>query len=90
MRIQNIQSITQAYGMQNQGVGYVKKEEKNDEVKFSQVAKDYNYAYKLAKQTPDVRTVKVQDIQARIEAGTYTIDAKKVSEKIIEHIDIKG
>lgn len=35
---------------------------------------------------PEVRESKVREIQQRIDAGTYTVDARKVAEAILKHL----
>lgn len=90
MRVDTIKNVTQAYGVQTQGVPNAKVARPKDEVNLSAKACDFQYAYKLAKQVPDTRQEKIDAIKASIQTGTYTVDAKKVSEKIIGQIDIQG
>lgn len=90
MRIQSINHITKAYGIQTQGMPNVQKTDKKDEVNISNKANDFQYAFKLASQVADVRQDKIEDIKARMQAGTYSVAAKEVSEKIVRQIDIQG
>ena len=90
MRIDGINKLTQAYGMQTQGCVINKKINQKDEIQLSTVARDFQYASKMVKQVPDIREEKVNEIRARIEAGTYSIDAKKVSEKIVSQMDLQA
>lgn len=90
MRINKISSITEMY--KSQSIAPVQKVKANqkDEVIFSPQALEIQNAYKAAKASPDVRAEKVAAIKEQIKSGTYTIDAKAVSEKIISRFDIKG
>lgn len=90
MRINKVNSITEIYKAQS--VAPVKKSKANqkDEVIFSKEALEIQNAYKAAKTAPDVRMEKVAAIKEQIKSGTYTIDAKAVSEKILSRFDVKG
>ncbi len=64
-------------------------------VQISESAKDrveaQKRAFDIAKATPDIREDRVADIKSRIQAGTYQIDAGKISdgmlrEAIMEHL----
>ncbi|MGL4362144.1 MAG: flagellar biosynthesis anti-sigma factor FlgM [Cellulosilyticaceae bacterium] len=90
MRIDGVKHITKAYEQYNQNVAKTKIEQQKDKVELSQQALDIQKAYKLAKQQPDIRQEKVDAIKERIQSGTYTIDAKEVSEKIMSQLDIRG
>jgi len=43
----------------------------------------YEFAARAVAQAPDIRTDKVADIEARINAGTYKVDAESVAEAMI-------
>lgn len=90
MRINNVNSITEIYKAQS--VAPVKKNKpgQKDEVIFSPQALEIQNAYKAAKASPDIRAEKVAAIKEQIKSGTYTIDAKAVSEKMLSSFDIKG
>ncbi|MGL6173162.1 MAG: flagellar biosynthesis anti-sigma factor FlgM [Cellulosilyticaceae bacterium] len=90
MRINKMSSITEMY--KSQSIAPVQKVKANqkDEVIFSPQALEIQNAHKAAKASPDVRAEKVAAIKEQIKSGTYTIDAKAVSEKIISRLDIKG
>jgi flagellar biosynthesis anti-sigma factor FlgM len=37
-------------------------------------------------QLPEVREAKVREIKQRVDAGTYTVDPRRVAEKILKEI----
>ena len=43
----------------------------------------YEFAARAVANTPDIRADKVADIEARIQAGTYKVDAESVAEAMI-------
>ncbi|MBS4535789.1 flagellar biosynthesis anti-sigma factor FlgM [Clostridium sp. D2Q-14] len=63
---------------------------KKDEFTISKEAKDIQRAFKIAKESPDIRKEKVEEIKARYDSGNYNIDPKKVVEKMIEDIKIRN
>jgi negative regulator of flagellin synthesis FlgM len=54
-----------------------------DKVQLSGRSKEIARAQDLVKSTPEVRTDKVADIKAKIEAGTYNVKAVKVADAIL-------
>jgi len=56
---------------------------KGDSVQFSDEAKLRTEAFKTASSTPDVRRSKVEEIKARIAAGEYEIDSRKIAENLV-------
>ena len=52
-------------------------------VQLSQRSKEIRLAQQAIDFEPDIRLEKVQDIAARVQAGTYEIDADKVAEKMV-------
>ncbi len=90
MRIQSLNRITQAYQVQKQNKVDRVDNTKRDEVRVSDKARDYQYAYKLAMQEPAVREDKVAALKDSIESGTYTKSAEEVSKKILGQLDIRG
>lgn len=91
MRIDKINQVNKLYGAQTM-VPPTKQMGKmgKDKVSFSEVGKDIQFAAKLAKEVPDVRQDKIEAIKERIKSGTYNVDAKEVSEKIVRQFDIRG
>ncbi len=60
----------------------VKKSEK-DKYELSDTAKLYNTAKAAVNEASDVRLDKVNDIKARMAAGTYNISSEAVAEKML-------
>jgi negative regulator of flagellin synthesis FlgM len=54
-----------------------------DRVTLSDGAKLVGVATKTASEASDVRTDKVADLKAQVEAGTYQPDSKKIAEKML-------
>jgi len=57
-----------------------------DRVDISSRSKDIADIMSAINQLPDVRLDKVQQVQASIEAGTYSVDSGKVADKILQNI----
>lgn len=55
----------------------------NDRIEFSQAAKSYQTAKSAVSNASDVRYDKVEQIKAKMAAGTYNISAEAVADKII-------
>lgn len=62
---------------------------KRDELTISAPAKDFQTVMKAVRALPDVREEKVTEIGAKMEAGTYKVEAKDVSAKIIASLMAK-
>ncbi|NLZ55037.1 MAG: flagellar biosynthesis anti-sigma factor FlgM [Thermoanaerobacteraceae bacterium] len=58
----------------------------SDKVSLSDDVREFTHAVKLASQVEDVRVDKVEELKARIKAGTYNIDGKLVADKLVEEI----
>lgn len=56
----------------------------SDKLEISQTAKDYQVAKQIVVRTPDVREDRVNDIKARMDAGTYNINAQEVADKLVD------
>lgn len=54
-----------------------------DNVKISEVGKDYNIAQKALKNVPDVRQDKVDAVMAKMEKGDYEVKGDDIASKII-------
>lgn len=89
MRITGVNRINEIYKSQTMKMEQTKVTKK-DEVQLSTLAKDYQYAFKAAKEVPDIREKEVESIKERISSGTYNVDAKEVCEKIMSRFDMKG
>ena len=57
----------------------------SDQVQISTRAKEFQRAYELVAQTPDVRTEKVAKLQDAINTGTYNVRGEQVATKLITH-----
>ncbi|MCX7780176.1 MAG: flagellar biosynthesis anti-sigma factor FlgM [Negativicutes bacterium] len=89
MNIKQIQNILKAYGDQNK-VGKTAKSEKSspvmkqDEVILSSRAQSAGQVYTGLYSVPEVREDKVREFAAKIEAGTYYVDAKAIAAKMLQ------
>ena len=57
-----------------------------DKVQLSEQAKEKAYARDIVNSTPEIRAEKVADIKARVEAGTYDVNATAVADKFIKSV----
>jgi negative regulator of flagellin synthesis FlgM len=58
---------------------------------ISSRAKEFSKAKEVAAATPDVREEKVAELKRRIAAGTYSVDAQAVADKMVnEHLKAGG
>jgi flagellar biosynthesis anti-sigma factor FlgM len=64
----------------------VKNTSPKDRVDISSRSKEIADIMSAIDQLPDVRTNKVQEVQKSVEAGTYSVDASKVADKILKNI----
>lgn len=87
MRIQNdgINKILNIY--KNQGnvskTNKLQKSDKRDELNISNEAHEFQLAMKAVKDQPEIREKKVEELKRQIESGTYSVDAKKIAEKMM-------
>ncbi len=87
MRITGISNIINTYNVQKTAAVEAKKSIKNkDEINISETAKEYQIARKAVMQSSDIREDKINEIKNRIQAGTYKVDAKEISDKIVNTI----
>ncbi len=54
-----------------------------DRVEFSDEAKLRTEAYSTASNTSDIRRDKVEEIKARIAAGEYQMDSRKIAQNLV-------
>lgn len=64
----------------------IKKTNTSDTVDISQKSKEIADIMSKVDQLPDVREAKVQEIKQSVDAGTYTIDPRRVAERILKEI----
>jgi negative regulator of flagellin synthesis FlgM len=64
----------------------VKKTNTSDTVDISQRSKEIADIMSSVNQLPDVREAKVQEIKRNVDAGTYTVDPRRVAERILKEI----
>lgn len=57
-----------------------------DTIEISPQSKQVADIKSAVNQLPDVRESKVQEIKQSVDAGTYTVDAQKVAEKILKEL----
>lgn len=57
----------------------------SDQVRISTRAKEFQRAYELIAQAPDIRTEKVAPLQEAIKTGTYNVRGEQVADKLITH-----
>lgn len=61
-----------------------------DKVSISSKAKDVAKATKIAKAAPDVDEEKVARLKAAIQSGTYSVDADKIADRLVdEHMSTR-
>jgi negative regulator of flagellin synthesis FlgM len=56
-----------------------------DQVRISTRAKEFQRAYELVVQAPDIRADKVTPLEEAIKTGTYNVRGEQVANKIIAH-----
>jgi flagellar biosynthesis anti-sigma factor FlgM len=56
-----------------------------DKVTLSAAARLHTTAHAAASNAPDVRQEKVNSIKERVDSGSYTVDSKKVAQKLLEN-----
>ena len=64
----------------------VKKTNPSDTVEISSRSKEIADIMSAVNQLPDVREGKVQEVKQSVDAGTYTVDPRRVAEKILKEI----
>ena len=92
MKIHN-NSINKVLNMYNNQVNTNKANKsqegkKADQLNISPEARDFQLAMKQVKNQPEIRTEKVEEIKKQIQAGTYKVDAKAISEKMMRDANI--
>jgi negative regulator of flagellin synthesis FlgM len=59
--------------------------EREDQVRISDRAKEFQLLSELVAQTPDVRADKVEKLQAALKSGAYNVRGEQVADKVIAH-----
>ena len=95
MEIQSVLTGIQTYkqnGIEKNKASQYKKtgtSDIGDQVTFSSRARLFHESLKVAKQSPDVRQEKIEELKAKIEAGEYQIDEHQIARKLLqEEMDI--
>ena len=71
--------------VKNQAPAAVPAPDTSDQVRISTRAKEFQRAYELVAQAPDIRTEKVAKLQEAISTGTYNVRGEQVADKLITH-----
>jgi flagellar biosynthesis anti-sigma factor FlgM len=83
-----ITNETQTLGRENRAKGQADQQpvetQTGDRVHLSDRSKEIARAQDISNQAPDVRTEKVEDIKARIKAGTYNVSAVLVADAMLK------
>lgn len=88
MRIDAYNTISQVYKTSTYAKekNIAARKSEKDKYEISDTAKLYNTAKTAVSKASDVRTDKVNDIKARIAAGTYNISSQAVAEKMLSSV----
>ncbi len=81
--IGNIQSMMNVYKNQGLKSSESKSASRMDEVQISSEALDFQTVLNAAKNIPDIRQDKVNELKQQIDSGTYRVDAHKIAEKML-------
>lgn len=73
----------------NNAYGTTSVPSQKDELTISSQAKDFSLVMNALRKVPDVRAEKVAEFSSAVEAGTYSVPAKDVSDKIIAALSAK-
>jgi flagellar biosynthesis anti-sigma factor FlgM len=82
---QSTQGTQKAHGVEaKDAVAQAKKVDLTDTVKLSAQSKEIAGIMAAVNQLPEVRDRKVHEIKQRVDSGTYTIDSRKIAEKMLK------
>lgn len=85
MRIGPMQGINQMYNIQQKKVNPPTTSSNiSDDLKLSNAAIERNFAYNMAKNTPDIRNTKVDGLKSQVEQGTYNVSAEELTQKLMD------
>jgi len=57
-----------------------------DRLSLSEEAREIQRVMELARQAPDVRKEKVEEVKGQLEAGTYHISGEEIAEKLLSRL----
>lgn len=84
MRIEAYTQIQQVYNTKKTArTEAAKKPSFADAVQISSVGRDIQVAKQAVSNTPDVREELVSSLKARIDAGTYSVSAEQLADKLL-------
>lgn len=85
MKINQVNRIAEIYGATSKRKVTSKNEKvgEKDKLEISNTAKYFQVALKAAKDSPDIREEKVEQIKQQIETGTYNVSAEEVAKKMM-------
>ena len=86
MRIDAYNAVSQIYKTSSYSKNNKVVTKENDKYEISDTAKLYQVAKSAVASTSDVRMDMVNDVKARIQAGTYNISSEDVADKILDRI----
>ena len=83
----NVNRIMKKYNNSVKKTDKTKKSDglKKDQLNISKSAKEFQVAMKEAKNTPDIRRAKVDEIKQKIDDGTYNPSAKDIAKKMVSN-----
>ncbi|MGB4658805.1 MAG: flagellar biosynthesis anti-sigma factor FlgM [Mobilitalea sp.] len=85
MRIDAFNKVSELYKSSSvKNTGKTQSSSFSDKLEISQTGKDYQVAKQIVARTPDIRETKINDIKARMEAGTYNVSIEDTADKIID------
>lgn len=64
--------------------GKAESAEQSDMLEISRMGRDYQVAKQAVREAPDIREDRVNEIKAALEAGTYSVSARDVADKMVE------
>ncbi len=82
--LQNVQKPAAAES--NNQAGQAKKVQPADTVKISDRSKEVSDITAAVSQVPDVRTDRVEQLKQSVESGAYSVDSRKVAERILQEL----
>ena len=88
MRIDAYNKINQIYqANEKTKVHSVERAKEKDQIIISRAGRDYQVAQAALAKVPDVREDKVNDLKARIDAGTYVVKDEDFAAKLLKNYE---
>ena len=85
MRIDAYNQISQIYGVNGKvKTAQVSRTSQTDKVEISSFGRDLQIAKQAVKDSPDVRTDKVEQLKSQIKNGTYNVDADSFADMLLQ------